>query len=64
MNKIIGTICGLLTCQLLYWLAGAPYERGWSLWGGMGIGSLLFGIIGFALGMATQNKRKNHDDVL
>lgn len=60
--KTIGTICGLLICQLLYWLSDAPYERGWSLWEGMGIGSILFGFTGYAIGMAAHNAKNGGEN--
>ena len=52
---------GFLSCCALFWMSGAPLERGWGLWAA-GVGTILITLMSLAVGAGIERGTKEDDD--
>lgn len=52
---------GFIACCVLFWMSGAPLERGWPLWGA-GCGTILVTLFCLAIGYGCERARKEGGD--
>ena len=50
-----------LTCLVLFWMSGAPLQRGWGLWGA-GVLTAITTLISLAIGQGVEHSIKEREE--